>query len=49
MGACMHMLGMENMDSDPPRKPMLSEGDFFEYIHDTARNILDRYVKISDG
>ena len=49
VGACIHMLGMEDMDSDPPRIPLLCEEDFYTYIHDTAKNILDRYVKINDG
>ena len=43
------MLGMENMDSDPPRIPLLCKEDFYTYIHDTAKNIFDRYVKINDG
>ena len=49
VGACIHMLGMEDMDSDPPRIPLLCKEDFYTYIHDTAKNILDRYVKINDG
>ena len=45
----MHMFGMENMDSDLPRVPLLCHEDLYNYIHDTAKNILDRYVKISAG
>ena len=45
----MHMLGMETMDSEPPRVPFLCNEDMYTYIHGIAKNILDRYVKISEG
>lgn len=52
-GACLHLLDMENLDSEPNRKQEIFETqsaeDKIKFIRQIAKDILDRYVNLSDG
>ncbi|XP_056015210.1 uncharacterized protein LOC125675873 [Ostrea edulis] len=51
-GACLHLLDMENLDSEPNRKQEIFETqsaeDNIKFIRQIAKDILDRYVNLSD-
>ncbi|KAK3084067.1 hypothetical protein FSP39_007625 [Pinctada imbricata] len=50
-GACLHLLGLESLDSQPTSRQELFEAipdsDKLKYIKDIARDILDKYINIS--
>ncbi|KAK3103394.1 hypothetical protein FSP39_018914 [Pinctada imbricata] len=52
-GACLHLLGLESLDSQPTSRQELFEAipdsDKLKYIKDIARDILDKYINISQG
>ena len=45
----MHLLGMDTIDCDLPPKPFLCKEDMYSYIHSVAQDILDKYVKVTEG
>lgn len=52
-GACLHLLGMENVDSEPSRKQMffeiLSPEEKYGFLHQIAKEILDKYINLDEG
>lgn len=53
VGACQHLLQIEDLESESNRKQplfdILPSEQKYEFIYAVAKDILDRYVMIADG
>ena len=53
VGACMHLLGLPEINAEPVRKQplfdILPEEERYKFISKIAKDILEKYIKITDG
>lgn len=53
VGACMHLLGLPEINAEPLRKQplfdILPEEERYKFISKIAKDILEKYIKITDG
>lgn len=55
LGACMDLLGIDNLDARPSRTKLPEfinlrpQQEQYEWIHDLSQQLLDVYVKVRNG
>lgn len=53
VAACMHLLELSDVDAEPIRKQqlfdILPQEEHYQFISNIAKDILEKYIKITDG